>query len=116
MPQPPQLKSSLSVITQPPLQSIVPCGHSEAHWWNAHTDPPMHTCSGPQPPQAAGFEAKSTQKPLQTAGAIMGHVQTPPEQILLPVQTIPHEPQFVGLFCVSTHAAPQGSWPRPHIA
>ena len=84
---------------------IMSGGHVLVQLPPAHTSPGGHAYAGPQPPQFAGFEWRSTQKPPQSC-APSGHVHEPPRQNEPPLHACPHIPQSEELFCVSTQALP----------
>lgn len=99
-PQPPQLSSSVCVLTQAPSQQMVP------------PEQPVPQASqfiGPMavhaPSQQREPAAQAIPQPPQLRSSIA--VQTPPQQRSLAPQVAPHAPQCWGSPSVSTHAPEQ---------
>lgn len=93
MPQPPQLLVLFEVLTQDPLQSVVPAGHETVHLLMLHTW--VEVQAVPHMPQLAGSLVVFTHTPLQFV-VPGGHPQTPPEHAKPAAQAFPQPPQLLG--------------------
>jgi hypothetical protein len=71
IPQPPQLFTSVVVLTQAPVQLVVPAGQDVMQVIE-HTCIDVHIV--PQPPQFWGSDAVSTQTPPQSVPVAQAHV------------------------------------------
>jgi len=90
MPHPPQLFTSVIVLTQAPVQLVVPPGHMVVHVIE-HTCVAVHIV--PQAPQFWGSVAVSTQIPPQSTPA--GQPQVPLLHTCPPTHLMPHPPQLL---------------------
>jgi hypothetical protein len=118
LPHVPQLRRSLVVFTQEPLQAVMPPPQLWAHIPCEQTLVPPVGAGGqalPQAPQLVKLEARSTHWPLHTAGrSPWVQVQPPLTHCVPPVQARPQAPQFMLLVLVSTQAPLQLVVPAAH--
>ncbi len=70
----------------------------------------------PQPPQSAGFVARSTHWPLQRAGSCpTSHVQAPPWHPAPGTHASPQNPQLFGSEATVVHLPKQFIWPGAQV-
>jgi hypothetical protein len=107
-PQPPQLFTSLTGLTQAPPHSMVPLAQAQVgtpvSFWQARAVP--HET--PQAPQFPGSRVRSTQAfPQRVVPAGQPPTHAPAMHVALPpvggTQALPHAPQWAMLVAVSTH-------------
>jgi hypothetical protein len=111
--QPPQLKRSFVVLTQPPLQITSPGLHLAVHWPASHSGIPAGHCT-PQPPQLEASLCMSTQLPLQWVSCV-GHSHVPLWQGL-PPQSVAQSPQCMLFDWRSTQDPLQLNMPLLHMS
>jgi hypothetical protein len=99
LPHMPQFFGSVLRLTQAPLQSVFPEGHT--HWPITHVPPGSH-CT-PHPPQLLTLLEGSTQRPLQNdrPGVEQASWQVPDTHVAPIGHWLPHAPQLFGSLIVS---------------
>jgi hypothetical protein len=107
LPHWPQLLGSLSGLVQTPLQLCSPVGQAQTPDW--HTRPTAHALV--QLPQCCASVSSLTQLvPHFVSPAGQLETQWPwLQRLVLPLQTMPHPPQFWGSVCTFTQACPHST-------
>jgi hypothetical protein len=90
VPQPPQWRGSLAVVTHEPLQSVVPVMHASMQAPAEQSRPAPQAV--PQRPQWALSVRGSTHRPPQSTWP-EGQAQAPTTQLWPPAQAVPQAPQ-----------------------
>jgi hypothetical protein len=103
MPQPPQFRTSVFVLTHPPAHDIVPVVHADSHVPVEQTAVAPHFV--PHVPQFAGSVTRFTHWPLHVTEP-WGQLHLPFVHAWPPLHVTPQAPQFVRLEVRSTQAPP----------